>query len=97
METPLDADCWKCGYRFEGTTAAFEEGEPPSAGCISVCLNCGALAIFVDRPTGLGLRKPTPAEMLEYGSDPQIISLQIFRAHVVDENLNEKNSGQKAS
>jgi hypothetical protein len=81
-ETPGN-NCLKCGYLYESATHMTEEARP-NEGDISICLNCGAVAIF---NKDLSLRCPTPDEQSVITMNSEVTQLQIARAHVVTEDL----------
>lgn len=70
--------CAKCGYGMDATTSAYGKGRP-SEGDVSMCLNCGALAVF---NKDLTLRQPTKEEQDSLNLNPSIIKAQITRASV---------------
>jgi hypothetical protein len=58
--------CWRCNYRIDATASAI--GDPkPRAGGVSMCLACGAVAIFTKDQR---LRKPTPSEEARLNNHP---------------------------
>ena len=61
------SECWRCGYRMDAASA-FDASDPRPAreGDPSVCLRCGAVAVFT---AGLELRKMTPREVSELDGD----------------------------
>lgn len=61
--------CPRCLYGMDTSSSADSvfgwgagEFKPPKSGDVSICLNCGALAIFRD---SYSLRAPRPGEILE--------------------------------
>ena len=76
----------RCGYRLDAATGAFTE-RAARPGSVSMCFNCGALAVFDER---MELRQPTPEERLRIALDPQVIRLQIARAAHVSVDLTQR-------
>ena len=68
--------CPACGYQVDAVSEV-DGNAVPEKGDISICLNCGAIAIFKD---DLTLRKPTGEELLKVSLDPNVIKHQIHRA-----------------
>jgi hypothetical protein len=58
FHTP-DAVCPVCAKALTGTGPIGGSPEPPTPGTVTVCMGCGAVAVFTD---DLRLRLPTPAE-----------------------------------
>jgi hypothetical protein len=77
--------CPYCGYKMDAATGVFDgEGHSPTPGSISICLNCGKVAVFTEE---LGMRLPTPEEAIEFATDERIIKAQITQAAVVTKDL----------
>lgn len=59
---PLAVACLACRYQFDSATQVGGEAPVrPHVGSVSLCLNCGHLAIW----TAYGLRQPTDVELAE--------------------------------
>ena len=43
-----EANCPRCGYRFQANTAVGEENHDPTPGDLSVCFHCGFVSVFTD-------------------------------------------------
>jgi hypothetical protein len=76
--------CPECGYKMDRTTAAFGQEGEPMEGDISMCLACGAPAIFRN---DLTVRAPTEEEALDLAMNTQVILFQITRAHIVGDEI----------
>lgn len=74
--TPLPGvKCLSCGYQFDASTAAGQDDRAavPKNGSVSLCIQCGAVAIFTRTVFGAyGLRLPTLAETADIDADPEI-------------------------
>lgn len=73
--TPV-VKCLRCGHKIDAATDV-GHGAVPTEGDVSVCLHCGALAIF---SKDLTLREPTPEERLEASLHPDVIKAQLYIA-----------------
>ena len=80
--------CWKCGYVMDRTTEALCDAKPRK-GDVSICLCCGALAVF---KKNLTLREPTRKEELDWGNWPVILRAQIYRAAIVGDKLKDEQA-----
>lgn len=78
--------CWKCGYKMDRSTEALGDHKPEK-GDISMCISCGALAIF---NADLTMRKPTQLEEVEIAHHPVVTQLQIYRASNVGDKLRRR-------
>lgn len=65
--------CFDCRGELGGFTPTVP-GDVPSAGAVSVCLYCGAAAIFTGK--GLEIREPTEAERADIDANPDIIEVR---------------------
>jgi hypothetical protein len=75
ISTPIPkVHCNVCGYCMNQSTAAYGDDKPKS-GDVSICANCGHIAVFDEQ---LNLREPTPEEQKELDSDQRIIHAQIL-------------------
>jgi hypothetical protein len=72
---------------MDRTSEATGNGKP-QAGCISMCLGCGAVKVF---NADLTLRDPTPEEKLEIDKHPVLLHAQIARAYVVGDNIKRRH------
>jgi hypothetical protein len=79
--------CAKCGYKMDQASDAFGE-DKPKPGDLSVCLNCGAIAVFGEN---LQLREPTPEEKLKIAGDESVTHVQVARAYIVDKDLRQED------
>lgn len=78
--------CWRCDYEMQAATSAVGD-DKPREGDVSMCLACGAVAVFTK---DLQLRKPTPSEEVEVAKHPVLTAAQIYRAGVVGDQLKPK-------
>lgn len=78
--------CWKCGYKFDSMTCATSDHKPKE-GNVSMCIACGALAIYTKE---MQLRKPTDEENAQVSNVPVLVTAQILRASVVGDKLKPK-------
>jgi hypothetical protein len=62
--------CPGCGRVHDAATGTVNRA--PRDGSISVCIACGAVAIF----EAGRLRAPTPAEAAEVANDPRVLMMQ---------------------
>jgi len=76
MEHALATHCWNCGYECNHHSAPGDDHAPPSDGDISVCINCGKLAIF-DASMPDKVRRPSPSESIELHQDPEVHQMLI--------------------
>ena len=61
--------CLGCGWLLNASSPTHGRRNLPKPGNVSLCLNCGHLALFAD---DLTLREPTAAE----NAEPEIIALR---------------------
>jgi hypothetical protein len=59
--------CWMCGYEYDRVTGLTEPDKPARDGDITICINCGAIAIFSAEKRGL--REPELKELLSFPED----------------------------
>jgi len=78
--------CWNCGYEMDATSEAYGD-RPPRPGDITLCISCGAAAVFDKELVG---RKPAPDEQTQIERDPRITYAQIVRADMVGDTLKKK-------
>lgn len=78
------ANCLRCGYAFDTYTSVTPGGGRPDTGAVSLCLECGHLAIFVNSTFGLALRETTADEHDALMADPDIIKVLAARQVVMD-------------
>jgi hypothetical protein len=57
---PGGVTCLECGYLMDATTG-LNDAYYPNKGDVSICVRCGALALFDPTPFGMALR-PVPPE-----------------------------------
>jgi hypothetical protein len=70
----IGGSCWRCGYVFDAVTAAYgDDDRLPTAGAVSICIDCGAVGLYADGPTGLVVRQPTDAEHADLLDDPAVV------------------------
>lgn len=55
-------ECWNCGRVHDGATAPGEPEATPGPGDFSLCIYCGAIAIYDTVNSIFGLRQPTAEE-----------------------------------
>jgi hypothetical protein len=67
-------ECLTCGEKINGAMEMQGTAAKPSPGDLSLCMYCGALAIF----TSDGIRKPTPEEAHELADREDVIEAQKF-------------------
>lgn len=85
--TELKEDhCPFCDYKVTAATEALGDHRP-SSGDFSICLNCGAIAVFQD---DLKLRRPTEKEAREIRQDKEILEMQIVRSGIVLSDLRKR-------
>ena len=67
--------CLKCNADNDGVTCVTDgfEDRQPGDGDISICIYCGALAVFTDN--GTAFRWPTESEREIFLADEDVISL----------------------
>ena len=59
--------CWHCDRMLDAASGlAPNEGAKPESGAVSLCLYCGAIAVFAEE---LALRPPTEAELNDMEKD----------------------------
>lgn len=75
--------CPACGYKQDSATSAYGDHKP-KGGDLSICLNCGAIAMFND---DLTLRPPNEKEKRDIAANTQVIQAQLIRAGIVDRDL----------
>lgn len=73
MTTFFPVSCPTCGYRMDAHSAVGTEDATPKPGDRSVCLACGALAIYHQVLGSLVLRLPTHDETEESLGDPTVV------------------------
>jgi hypothetical protein len=69
--------CPHCGHRHDAATN-LEAPRAPGKGDVSICLECGGVALFDMDP--VRLRMPTPAEQVELESNQAVVSAQLVIA-----------------
>jgi hypothetical protein len=70
--------CLNCGKVLDAATSM--EGHAPHEGGVSICFDCGHVAIF---DAQLMFRPPTDAEMLEIAGHPVLVQVQKARAEAM--------------
>jgi hypothetical protein len=60
--------CWHCDRPLDAATPAGEDEGAPQPGAVSLCLYCGAVAIFGEE---LALRSPTKEELEDMEKDAE--------------------------
>lgn len=65
--------CLACDYLIDSATSVITSDELPEEGDISICLRCGALAIF---NSDLSIRQPTEEERNSLQDDPEVVQAQ---------------------
>lgn len=73
--------CRQCGHRLDGATGI--ETRFPSAGDLSICVNCGALAVFNDRGE---LLPPSADEMSWINQNPKVMAMLKKARHLIYSN-----------
>ena len=87
MRTEIpEAKCYKCGSKMDRATGAFG-AVTPKEGDASMCLKCGAVAIF---RKDLTLRPPSVTELQLIREDVRIITADILRSSIMA-NRKKKN------
>lgn len=66
--------CPHCGHKHDAATN-LEAPRAPGKGDVSICLECGGVALFDVDP--IRLRLPTPAEQIELESNQAVVSAQL--------------------
>lgn len=74
-----EVTCIKCGERQDKASEAIGNGTGPQAGDVSVCWDCGHVAIYDDN---MKLREMTEDENEHVMSDPNVLSLLKAREEV---------------
>jgi len=77
-------DCLRCGAELSAFTGVTEDAIIPDNGSVSLCLYCGALAMFVVRDGIISLREPTDEERAELMQDQLIIDALSARQIAMD-------------
>jgi hypothetical protein len=78
--------CWNCGETHDAASATDESGARPSNGDVTMCFDCGVLAIF-DSAYEENIRKPTPAENFELKQHKELVELQrAWALHMLSRN-----------
>jgi hypothetical protein len=71
----MSRHCFSCGASAEATTPLGGQARPaPAAGDISLCFECGAVALFTGR--GSEIRLPLGEESRSLNADPQVRAAQ---------------------
>lgn len=84
--TTPEQKCSKCGYRMDCASEAFGD-KTPRPGDISICISCGHATIFIE---DLTRREPTPGEARLISLTPEVMEVQLARAHCVGDRLRPK-------
>lgn len=64
-------ECWSCGAPTDAASSVdLDDDAQPGAGDVSVCMYCGAIAIFTGH--GVDKRQPTAKEHDEAMADPRV-------------------------
>jgi RNase P subunit RPR2 len=79
--------CPNCGYVMDQTSEAAGDGKP-TAGCISMCLSCGAVRIF---NADLTLRDPTAQEWLEITNSDLLRRAKHMRELIVGDKIKRRH------
>lgn len=66
--------CPHCGHKHDAATN-LEAPRAPGQGDVSICLECGGIAVFDADP--LRLRLPTPDEQAQLESNQAVVSAQL--------------------
>jgi hypothetical protein len=74
------APCLNCGKINDRLGGAIDEHSVPVPGDVTMCIECGHLAIY-ENPGRL--REPTADELLEIMQDPEIQAVQLARRRIV--------------
>lgn len=77
MTTWFPVVCPTCGYKMDGHSAVGEEDAVPSAGALSICIACGALAVYQDVLGALHLRQPTGEEREAALAQPEVVAVMV--------------------
>lgn len=75
------APCLNCGKVNDRLGGAIDEHSVPVPGDVTMCIECGHLAIYDENPQRL--RELTAAELLEVMQDPEIQAVQLARRRIV--------------
>jgi hypothetical protein len=79
--------CLKCGHGFDRASGiGSEPAREPKPGSISLCIRCGAAAVFTDGPARL--RELTADEERDIAADPEIARIR----HALLESIAERPS-----
>ena len=79
MSAAEGSRCLTCNARIETASDLFGD-EKVKAGDVSICLYCGAVAIFTG--PGIGLRDPTNEELVEILADPRVRRVRAARKRI---------------
>lgn len=72
---PRSEACRVCGRQNDCASNLFDERpDPPKAGDLHICINCGALSVYLER----GSRAPTDAERAEAFEDRRLVDAIAF-------------------
>lgn len=78
MTTLFEAPCPTCGYRADAHTAVGDEDAVPKPGDVSLCIACGALAVYEPvMGSALVLRLPTTEERDEFLANDLIVKAML--------------------
>lgn len=70
--------CTHCGHLHDAADNLDDPELRPSDGDVSICLECGAISLFVVADDGtLSLRKPTDEEHAELSNHPEVAIAQM--------------------
>jgi hypothetical protein len=68
-----EIECPFCDYEMDHSASIGEESAPPSAGDVSICINCSAVTLYEEDGDGLRLRAFTSQEEADAVlSDPEV-------------------------
>ena len=76
-----DEKCLACGHIVNRASNLTDEKRKPTAGDVSICLQCGHLMGFNDDMT---LRELTSDEMYQIAGDKRILGIQKARRVIMD-------------
>lgn len=66
--------CWRCGKENFLATSFDDESAIPANGDVSICIECGGVALFDDTVPD-GVRKPTPSEKYELQNNEDVLRM----------------------
>lgn len=73
--------CWHCATELDGhMNADPKDNDAPQDGSASLCMYCGAWAVFVVTEDSITLREPTSEEWYEFTTDIRAITNSMMMA-----------------